>query len=128
MHEPDTLDLVRTARTALEADVLPHVGADARYPLLMALNALGIAARQLEDGAARRAAAQATLAPFAEGADLPAAAAALARRIREAGPDLANDARLHSALREVARLAAEESAPRARALGKDGPARANAPA
>lgn len=112
---PDTLDLVRAARATLTR-VPSRAGPEARYPLLMVLNALGIAARQLEAGAARRAVANARLAPFAEAGTLDAVAAALARRIRAAGPELASDASLHAALREVARLATEESAPRARVL------------
>jgi hypothetical protein len=105
---PDTADLIATARAALEAEVLPHLPPDHRYPALMVLNALGIAARQIEGAAARRALAAAALAPY--GAD----EAELARALRAGSP---RDAALHAALMAVARAETEESNPRARILG-----------
>jgi hypothetical protein len=111
MHPLDTRDLIATARATLKADVLPHLPPDRRYSALMVLNALGIALRQLEAGSARRAAAAAALAPFAEGDDLDARLADLAGSLR-AGRALDPD--LHAALVAVARAATEESNPGAR--------------
>lgn len=116
---PDTRDLIRTARNALKSDVLPHVGRDQAYPVRMAINALGIALRQIESGAEFRAAARDALAPFCDADSLDAIAAELARRLRAADPLLTQSADLHAALRSVAVLETQESAPRARALRSD---------
>lgn len=111
----DTADLIATARATAKAELLPHLPEDRRYPALMVLNALGIALRQLEGGAARRTAAEAALARFAPGEGLGAISAALARALR-AGP--ADDPALHAALVAVARAETEESNPRARILAE----------
>jgi hypothetical protein len=113
---PDAADLLATARAALKAEVLPHLPRGALYPALMALNAMAIAARQAEAGATRRAAARAALAPFATGDTLDAMTRDLARSIR-AGRFAPGDPALHAALLAAARLATEESTPRARILG-----------
>lgn len=110
---PDTADLIATARTALKAEVLPHIPPNRRYAALMVLNALGIAERQLAKGAERRATARTALAPFATGDTLDALTDDLARRLRSETPEPAG---LHAALMDVARAAAEESNPRARIL------------
>jgi hypothetical protein len=116
MHDrPDAADLLATARETVKSAILPHLPRGARYPALMALNAMAIAARQAEAGAMRRAAARAALAPFATGDTLDAVAADLARSIR-AGRFAPGDPALHAALLAAARLATEESNPKARIL------------
>lgn len=116
MHDrPDAADLLATARDTLKSAILPHLPRGARYPALMALNAMAIAARQAEAGEARRAAARAALAPFATGDTLDALNADLARSIR-AGRFAPGDPALHAALLATARLATEESNPKARIL------------
>jgi aminoglycoside phosphotransferase (APT) family kinase protein len=107
--------LLALARETLKAEALPHLPPDRLYPARMALTALGVAARRAAGGAARRAAALATLAPFAPGsADLADAEAAIARRLR-AEPGFAGAA-LHAALRSATRAACAEANPKARAL------------
>lgn len=49
--DPDTRDLIATAREALKADILPRLEGDAVYAGAMVANALGIALRDLEDAA-----------------------------------------------------------------------------
>lgn len=48
--QPSGANLLDTVRTLLRDEVLPHVPKDKTYALLMSLNALGIAMRQLENG------------------------------------------------------------------------------
>jgi hypothetical protein len=114
--DADLAALLARARETLKAEVLPHLPAERRYPALMAVTALGVAARRCAAGEARRAEAAAALAPFAPGAaDLDAARAAIARRLR-ADPGAATGP-LHAALVAAARAACAESNPKARALG-----------
>jgi len=113
--EDDTEVLLARAREALKADVLPHLPPDRRYPALMVMTALGIAARRRATGAAWRCEALAALAPFAPDAhDLATAQATIARRLR-ADPTAASPG-LHAALRAIARAACAESNPKARAI------------
>jgi hypothetical protein len=119
-YTPDTADLLATARDTLKSSVLPHLPRGALYPALMVLNAMAIAARQAKAGATRRAAALAALAPFAAGDTLDALNADLARSIR-AGRFAPGDPALHAALLATARLATEESNPKARILAAGAP-------
>lgn len=115
MHDdPDTLDLIRTARAALKADVLPHLPPDRQRALLMAINALGIAGRQISDGAARRAEVFAALRAVASGSTLDAVNAELAATLRDGKPP-SDPAAIHRALVAQARLETAESHPRAHA-------------
>lgn len=50
--KPDGADLLDTVTTVLREDILPALPADKHYALRMALNALGIARRQLQAGGA----------------------------------------------------------------------------
>lgn len=113
--DDDTATLLARARETLKAEALPHLPPERRYPALMVLTALGIAARRHATGAAWRAEALAALAPFAPGApDLAAAQARIARRLH-ADPAMATP-ELHAALTALARAACAESNPKARAL------------
>ncbi len=47
--DPDTRDLIATAREALKAEILPRLDGDAAYVGAMIANALGIALRDLDD-------------------------------------------------------------------------------
>ena len=53
-ERPDALALLVEARRSLQADVLPALRGETRFAALMIANALGIAARELESGAAAR--------------------------------------------------------------------------
>lgn len=109
--DPDTADLIATARAALKDEVLPHLPADRRYPALMVLNALGIAGRQLAGGGNRRDAARRRLAELAGDGGVADLGAAIRRG------EFAGDRReLHAALSEMAEAETAESNPRARAL------------
>jgi hypothetical protein len=111
----DDAALLALARETLKLEVLPHLPPERRYPALMAMTALGVAARRLADGAVWRDRAFAALAPFAPGSpNLAAAQEAIARRLR-AEPADAPPA-LHAALLALARAACAESSPKARAL------------
>ena len=113
--EDDTAILLARARETLKSEVLPHLPPERRYPALMAMTALGIAARRHAAGASRRAEAHAALLPFAAGApDLAAARRTVARRLRADPASGAPD--LHAALLLLARAAVAESNPKARAL------------
>jgi hypothetical protein len=116
VSRPDDADaLIALVRAALKDAVVPHLPPGRRYPALMALTALGVVARRRATGAAWRAEAAVALGPFAPGAaDLAAAEAAIARRLR-AEPAFAPPG-LHAALLAVARAACAESNPKARAL------------
>ena len=56
-----TPDLLEVARAALRENVLPRVAPEGRYDAAMLANALGIAARELAQGAAAREAERADL-------------------------------------------------------------------
>jgi hypothetical protein len=113
--DPDTLDLIRTARAALKADVLPHLPPDRRRAVLMVINALGIAGRQISDGAQRRAEALAALQAVATGTSLDAVNADLGATLREGKPP-ADPVAIHRALVVQARIETAESHPRAPVL------------
>ena len=49
---PQGADLLKIARDTLVKEVLPNASADVRYALLMIANAMAIAAREAETGAA----------------------------------------------------------------------------
>lgn len=84
MAEPDAIAaLAMLARETLLAELLPHVPENDRYTALMVANALGIASRALETGAAAREEERAGIAALlgTEG-DLPALRGALVAAIR----------------------------------------------
>lgn len=63
-HLDATADLLKVAGTTLRETVIPHVAADGRFPAAMVVNAIAIAAREIELGPAARAAERAMLAAF----------------------------------------------------------------
>ncbi len=87
--------------------------------VLMVINALGIAGRQISDGAARRAEAFAALQAVASGSTLDAVNADLGALLREGRPP-DDPAAIHRALLLQARLETAESHPRAHALAGSG--------
>ena len=60
----ETPDLLEAARAALRGEVMPAVAPERRYQAAMVANAIGIAAREVRQGAAAREAERADLAAF----------------------------------------------------------------
>lgn len=100
---PSGAQLLETAARSLREEVLPEVPPEHRLTLLMALNAMGIAERELRDrgapGDALSAALQALLGQAGAGEGLDAAARLLAEKIRAGDFDVGTGATdLHAAL------------------------------
>ncbi|MDP4025262.1 DUF6285 domain-containing protein [Methylobacterium sp. NEAU 140] len=98
--EPAGAALLDAARRALLEEVVPGLTGRPRYVALMVANALGIAGREIEAGAALGEAEARALA----GLSGPDPAAALVRAIRDGARDA--DPALHAALAETAARAA----------------------
>ena len=119
-ERPDPLDLVVAVRNVLKAKILPAVDASLKMEVLMAMNALAIAERQISAGAAPLEAERASLETvLGAPADDPVAAnRAPSPRLRQGDgePGKAERAGRLAHLEAVARARLAESNPRA--LGK----------
>jgi hypothetical protein len=94
-------DLLEAARAALRGEVMPAVAPERRYEAAMVANAIGIAAREVRQGAAAREAERAELAAFCgEGsaASLDDLRRRLRRDLRAGSLDAAAEARLRGLL------------------------------
>jgi hypothetical protein len=97
--------LLDVARQTLLQEIAPGLEGGRRYAVLMVANAIGIAAREIEQQSLVERAWRGALSRVAEeGADLDVSAARLVRAIRDGEHDA--DAALHGALQETARVAA----------------------
>lgn len=67
----DAPDLLEAARGALRGEVMPAVAPERRYEAAMVANAIGIATREVGQGAAAREAERADLAAFCGGEGAP---------------------------------------------------------
>jgi hypothetical protein len=112
---PDTAGLIALARDTLREDILPHLPPEQVYAARMAINALGIAGRQIAQGVGGREAATEALRPFCEAGALGAMTAELAANLRS-GKSRSDDPALHAALLVLARTGTRESNPKARIL------------
>jgi hypothetical protein len=108
--------LLACARGLLRDEVLPALPVERRHALLMAMNAMQIAERQLKNGQAPLDEEQAALAALLgqDACDLPAANRVLAQRIRagQADPGQPQRAALLAHLRAVGRARLAESNPK----------------
>jgi hypothetical protein len=95
-----TPDLLEVARAALRENVLPRVAPEGRYDAAMLANALGIAARELAQGAAAREAERADLGALLgdPAASLDELRARLCREIRSGSLPPAAEPRLRALL------------------------------
>jgi hypothetical protein len=97
--------LLDVARQTLLQEIAPGLEGGRRYAVLMVANAIGIAAREIEQQSLVERAWRGALSRVAEeGADLDVSAARLVRAIRDGEHDA--DAALHGALHETATVAA----------------------
>lgn len=103
MHDnPSGAALLDVARQALMDEIAPTLSGRPRYVVLMVANAIGIAMREIEQGAARAKAWNRALETVSSD-DNPAAA--LVRAIREGRHDA--DSELYAALTDTADIAAD---------------------
>jgi hypothetical protein len=96
----ETPDLLEAARAALRGEVMPSVAPERRYEAAMVANAIGIAAREVGQGAAAREAERADLAAFLgeDGASLDELRRRLCRDLRAGGLGAEAEARLRGLL------------------------------
>lgn len=115
-ERPDPLDLVVAVRNVLKAKILPAVDPSLKMDVLMAMNALAIAERQITAGDAPLAEEQASLAALlgTPVTDPVAANRALSARLRagDGDPGKPGRAALLAHLEAVARARLAESNPR----------------
>jgi uncharacterized protein DUF6285 len=118
MHDnPSGAALLDVARQALMDEIAPALTGRSRYVVLMVANAIGIAMREIEQGAASAEAWDRAL-ETVSGDDDPAAA--LVQAIRAGWHDA--DSKLYAALMDTADIAAGIWRPaRARGVGGNGP-------
>lgn len=94
-------DLLEAARAALRGEVMPAVAPERRYEAAMVANAVGIAAREVRQGAAAREAERADLAAFYGddgGAPLDDLRSRLCRELRAGDVGARGEARLRGLL------------------------------
>lgn len=111
-EHPNTAELLAIAREVLRNDVLPLLPKDKSYDMLMALNAIGIAERQVGFGEAPVKAIEAGLEKALGAADsLDAQLRKLAHQIREGAID--NNEAVKKLIWEMTVQRVRESAPKA---------------
>ncbi|MCC1497369.1 DUF6285 domain-containing protein [Alcanivorax sp. 1008] len=109
--QPDGINLLDTVTALLRDQVLPSAAADQQYALRMALNAIGIARRQLANGSQAEQQEQALMAELlAEQGSHEQLSRLLARQVREG--KVKSSMPLRDLLWQVTLQRVRESAPR----------------
>ncbi|MCB4806427.1 hypothetical protein QO001_005630 [Methylobacterium brachiatum] len=122
MHDqPSGTALLDAAREALSGEITPSLTGRARYVAAMIVNALGIVAREIDQGGEAARAWDEVLACVGPGGSREALVAAIRAGRHDADPEL------HAALVEAATVAAEIWKPRALTPADQKPAGLRAP-